>query len=158
MTGESRMIFLVSDTHFNHPSIISFAGRPFNSCEEMNNKLIDRWNQVVSQQDTVIHLGDFGFGRRQNEEIREQLNGVVILLKGSHDSANYRGIINVRRRIIYEDLVMTHCPLYEQTPEGFRNVHGHLHQKFNPLGINICVEHTNYYPIPLDDVLSGKFR
>ena len=53
------MIFFTSDTHFNHKAIISYCSRPFESVEEMNDRLIDNWNQVVKPSDTVYHLGDF---------------------------------------------------------------------------------------------------
>ena len=53
------MIFFTSDTHFNHKAIISYCSRPFESVEEMNDRLIDNWNQVVKPNDTVYHLGDF---------------------------------------------------------------------------------------------------
>lgn len=54
--------FFTSDTHFGHANIIRFCKRPFENVEEMNEALIENWNKVVSDDDTVFHLGDFAFG------------------------------------------------------------------------------------------------
>ena len=52
----------------------------------MNQQLINNWNSVVSKDDTVFHLGDFSFcGPIKTQEIKEQLNGKIILIKGNHD-------------------------------------------------------------------------
>lgn len=55
-------IFFSSDLHFGHKNIIKYCTRPFESVEEMNKKLIENWNSVVTNDDTVFFLGDAGFG------------------------------------------------------------------------------------------------
>ena len=52
-------VFFTSDTHFNHTNIIQYCQRPFKSTDEMNEAMIDNWNSVVGEDDTVFHLGDF---------------------------------------------------------------------------------------------------
>lgn len=79
-------VFFTSDTHFNHKNILQLCNRPFNSIEEHDQKLIENWNSVVGVEDTVFHLGDFCFGNAQKwKEIRNQLNGHIILIIGNHD-------------------------------------------------------------------------
>ena len=79
-------LFLTSDSHFFHSNIIKFCNRPFIDVDEMNQALIDNWNSVVDVEDTVFHLGDFCFGNAQKwKEIRDQLNGHIILIIGNHD-------------------------------------------------------------------------
>ena len=51
--------FFIADTHFNHEQIINICKRPFKSVEEMNNSLIERWNDTVRDCDRVWVLGDF---------------------------------------------------------------------------------------------------
>jgi len=82
------MKFFIADTHFNHKNIIKYCNRPFGSVEEMNRALIKNWNNVVGPNDTVYHLGDFGFG--DIERIRCLLNGKIVLIIGSHDKAAKR--------------------------------------------------------------------
>lgn len=82
-------LFFISDTHFNHKSIIELCERPFNTIEEHDQKLIDNWNSVVGPEDTVFHLGDFCFGGAPKwKEIRDQLNGHIILILGNHCMKN----------------------------------------------------------------------
>ena len=61
-TNELMNVFVISDHHFYHENIIKYCNRPFNSLREMNYTMIEKWNSVVSENDTVLHLGDFSFG------------------------------------------------------------------------------------------------
>ena len=82
-------IFFTSDTHFGHSKIIDYCKRPFSSIEEHDKTLIQNWNNVVGQDDTVFHLGDFAYGNSQFvSNIIKQLNGNIILIKGNHDLRN----------------------------------------------------------------------
>ena len=79
--------FFTSDTHFFHENIIRFSQRPFSSVEAMNAALIARWNAKVGKGDLVYHLGDFALKctPEQARQVREQLNGQIILIRGNHD-------------------------------------------------------------------------
>ena len=84
-------IFIISDTHFCHKNIIKYSGRPFKTVEEMNDEMIKRWNNKVGKDDLVIHLGDFALGSKDEVgNIKNKLNGNIILLKGSHDHNTIR--------------------------------------------------------------------
>lgn len=79
-------VFFTSDTHWWHRNIIKFCNRPFKDVEEMNTEMIKRWNEVVPEDGIVFHLGDFSWGPyRDWANIRNQLNGRIILIKGNHD-------------------------------------------------------------------------
>ena len=52
-------IFLTSDLHFGHNKEFIYKVRGFNSIEEMNEAIIERWNSVVNNDDDVYVLGDF---------------------------------------------------------------------------------------------------
>ena len=51
--------FFIADTHFGGENIRRYENRPFETAEEMDEKLIENWNRVVSEEDTVYVLGDF---------------------------------------------------------------------------------------------------
>ena len=79
-------IFYISDLHFGHANIIKFDNRPFNSVEEMNKALIDNWNSVVTDKDTIMILGDFCWGLEDEWiAILDQLRGNKQLILGNHD-------------------------------------------------------------------------
>jgi calcineurin-like phosphoesterase family protein len=48
---------------FFHRNIIQYSNRPFESVEDMNEQMIQRWNKQVKKDDIVYHLGDFAFGK-----------------------------------------------------------------------------------------------
>lgn len=53
------MNYFTADTHFFHKSLIHdriFSNRDFLCVEEMNEQIMDAWNEVVCDQDTVYHL------------------------------------------------------------------------------------------------------
>ncbi len=163
------MIFVTSDTHFNHANIIKYCNRPFSSTKEMNEELIRRWNAKVSKNDIVIHLGDFAFGRNWEsiKDIRNKLNGIIILVVGNHDynkayQLGKAGIIIARGSLQIKSLILTHEPMaIKDIPEGFINVHGHIHQRESPLGnrgINVSTEKTDYSPILLNEISEILFK
>jgi len=92
--------WFTSDTHFYHKAIIGYCNRPVTYrdpdtfeettpqewVEEMNRLLIERWNERISPQDEVYHLGDFAFaGKAKTVSILKQLNGIKYLIRGNHD-------------------------------------------------------------------------
>lgn len=50
--------------------------------------ITEKWNSVVSKNDTVLHLGDLAF--RGIDEHTKKLNGKKILLRGNHDLKSKR--------------------------------------------------------------------
>ena len=80
------MIYFISDTHFYHSNIIKYCDRPFKDTNEMNETIINNWNSIVKNNDTIYHLGDFCLST--NDEIKSifnKLNGNKILIRGNHD-------------------------------------------------------------------------
>lgn len=95
-------IWFTSDTHFNHSKIIEFCKRPYSSIEEHDAALIKNWNDLVSPEDTVFHLGDFCYGGAPKwKEIISQLNGHIILIRGNHDDKNLQASLYP----LFEDVV-----------------------------------------------------
>ena len=59
------MIYFTADTHFGHNNVIQFCDRPFASVEEMDEAMIQNWNERVTGNDTVYILGDMFFPQHQ---------------------------------------------------------------------------------------------
>lgn len=83
--------FYISDTHLGHSGIIRYDNRPFMSVEEMDETIIQRWNDVISGEDTVYILGDFSWYKEEKTlEILNRLIGRKVLIKGNHDRVSPR--------------------------------------------------------------------
>ena len=65
------MIYFTADTHFGHYNVIRFCDRPFASAEEMDEAMIQNWNDRVTGNDTVYILGDMFFRSGGNPEAVE---------------------------------------------------------------------------------------
>jgi calcineurin-like phosphoesterase family protein len=130
-------VFFIADTHLGHRGIIQFSEtkpfRPFDTIEEHDEELVRRWNATVGPKDTVWHLGDFCFGKR-NLEIAARLNGNKKLVMGNHDMYATEDYLRYFTRLAgvveYKGLVLSHAPLHEsQLARWYMNVHGHLHTR-----------------------------
>jgi calcineurin-like phosphoesterase family protein len=84
--------FFYSDPHFNHAAILRHCpNRAFDTIEEMNEVFIERYNERVRSQDTVLWLGDCFFGPVAHfEAVMDRLNGSKMLIRGNHDGSASR--------------------------------------------------------------------
>ena len=153
------MIWVTSDTHFNHTNIIKYTQRPFESIIHHDRELIRRWNERVAHSDTVVHLGDFAFKTHEKDidYYREQLNGTIILVKGNHDStqdAPIRGIVIHHKGI---DWWCEHYPSVRYK----HNLCGHLHRKYKikkrrmDVVANVSTDVWNYAPVSMDEIMDA---
>ena len=135
--------FIISDTHFGHAATFERFKRddgsplrPFTSVDEMNDTMIKNWNDVVKDDDLVIHLGDVVMSHRYLP-IMNQLNGRKELVAGNHDPiGGKRGkkfpfdqyFARVMAMKVFDDMVLTHIPIHPSNIGRWgTNVHGHLH-------------------------------
>lgn len=169
--------FFTSDTHFGHANIIRFCNRPFKNVEEMDEVLIENWNQVVSDDDTVFHLGDFAFGGSNVwKSIIPRLNGHINLIIGNHDRKNLRqgymssfGMVVPQLQIEIEGnpIYLNHYPFlcYGGSYRGVWQLFGHVHSGPNAEGLDISrlktlfptqydvgVDNNDYAPISYREV------
>lgn len=100
------MIFFTSDTHFNHANVIEFCDRPYDSVEQMNEDMVDKWNSVVGPNDIVYHLGDVGLGNASKyEKYIRALNGYRVLVIGNHDNTKQKMLDIGFHRVCDQDYV-----------------------------------------------------
>ena len=81
------MDYFISDLHFGHVNCLAFDNRPFNTIEEHDKYIIDKWNETVKSDDNVYILGDISWHTvPKTIEIFKNLNGNKHLYIGNHDS------------------------------------------------------------------------
>ena len=151
--------WFISDTHFSHTNIIRYTGRPFQSVEEMNERLIANWNSLIDHKDTVFFLGDFGLGATDFlTTLCACLHGNKICIRGNHDGTPAKmhaigfslvlesAFIKIGRHLIE----LVHIPSQSMPPHF--QLHGHVHEKQpNKLidkQLNLSVEVWDYKPVP----------
>ena len=177
-------LFLISDTHFFHEAMINrlqtgsgeYVRSRFSSVEEMNETIIKNWNDVVSADDRVIHLGDFAWhsaGTDAIESIIKRLNGKKKMLYGNHDAGLfgfYRKFfdVDVYAKMAYNEqrLELCHFPIHTDSSyfnEQILFVHGHTHNNLIksdghiPRYVNVCVECIGYKPILFDNLIKASY-
>lgn len=179
-------IFVIADTHFGHTNTWAKFKcnkgnplRPFNSTEEMDEAMVDRWNAKVGPHDIVYHLGDVAIAKRHLQTVL-RLNGKKRLIRGNHDifkDKDYRDVGFEQIwgvRVFVDKFILSHIPLHPDCvgPRFVKNVHGHLHGNVirkpygfdnktdtikysdhaDPLYKCVSVEHTNYTPVAFEEL------
>ncbi|MFG6395124.1 MAG: metallophosphoesterase [Lachnospiraceae bacterium] len=159
------MVYFTADTHFSDENIILYENRPFENAVKMDKELILKWNGIVSNNDTVYILGDFG-AQGSESLLLSQLKGEKYLVKGNHDSntnAYYReaGFKEVYDFpiITREFWILSHEPLYVNENMPYANIFGHVHNSplyktYSRHHYCVSVERTNYAPISFDEIIS----
>ena len=157
-----------SDLHLRHANIIKHCGRPFTDAREMDRALLTAWASAVGPDDTVLNGGDIALAGSLGERGRARIGaapGRKLLVVGNHDFSRRTGVLELAGHdlatgILAVDtnppLVLTHVPM-GVIPPGWVNLHGHIHNN-EPLRttphINVCVEHTDYRPVPLESLVT----
>lgn len=181
--------FVASDIHFGHRNIIKYCPHrasqvwaltdeiPDKEVVQMNERIIENWNTVVSPSDNVYILGDVCMGIIENtSKLIGRLNGIKVLIKGSHDrtltklknggsfAGQYFHYICDYTEVTYEVdgakhlLCLSHYPIshWNGMNKGSMMLHGHLHG--SPSHIkgrikDIGLDTNNLKPYLLDDVV-----
>lgn len=157
--------FFTGDSHFGHTGILEMAMRPFNEIAVHDRTLIENWNSVVRETDTVWHLGDFAWDKLPIDDARaifNRLNGVKRLIAGNHDTtlvrefrwASVHDIITLKAG--GKDVVLFHYPLREWPGfhSGALHFHGHTHDHL-PSGRRVwdCgVDHQGFTPLRFEQI------
>lgn len=157
--------FFTADTHFGHAAIIGFCNRPFDTVQEMNEEFIKNWNSVVSPQDVVYHLGDFGFmSAAEMVKIINRLNGNINVVPGNHD----KQLVKISRlnfcapiheiKVDGTFVVLCHYPMlsWNRSSHGSMMLHGHSHgtqqypgaMRIHDVGVDV----NGYAPVSFETI------
>ena len=154
--GRFPDVWITSDTHYGHKNICRGVTnwrlpdgtipisqtRDFKSIEQMNDTIVNNINEVVKQEDILIHLGDWSFGGFEN--IRKFYDRIICknihLILGNHDHHILNNRENVQELFLtvsqYETLVigkqefrLMHYPIssWDGLNKGVMHLHGHTH-------------------------------
>ena len=152
-------LFAISDLHFGHNNVIEYDGRPFGSIDQMNEALIENWNNTVGPTDTVFVLGDFSL--RGETWPLDQLAGHLHLIWGNHDTNKVRNHPRWLTSDYYKSqkhggvrFHMTHAPheSWFGSGHGSIHLHGHCHGKMRkrPNRWDMWVGNWDYRPQSMD--------
>ena len=118
----------------------------------------------------MIHLGDFAMTRKRQRvrELRNYLNGRIVLVRGNHDNFDidfYSEVFDfVCSSFVLHNIYFTHRPYEHITYSDFSlNVHGHIHNNLKDgyvldpsIYVNVSCELTNYEPMNISNILDFK--
>ena len=149
-------VWITSDTHYNHTnicrgvtnwrmpggSIPESQTRDFDTLDKMNSAIVNNINELVGQDDVLIHLGDWSFGGF--ETIEEFYNRLICknihLVLGNHDHHIDKNRENIRSKFLSvswfdqfsyqgETIEVCHYPIasWNGLRKGRVHLHGHCH-------------------------------
>ena len=174
---DGSRVYFTSDTHFNHTNIISYCQRPFRNVEEMNERIIANWNEVVGEDDIIFHLGDFCLGGSAEwTRLLNRLNGKIYLIMGNHDRKNIRQgfmdrfehvAMQMHIEVGKQRIYLNHYP-FLCSEGGYKDVwqlFGHVHTRKSNTGIDagrlqylyptqydVGVDNNNFAPVSFEQV------
>ncbi len=155
------MLWVITDTHFNHHAMLKSCGRPENFME----LICENWQKVVKPTDTVIHLGDCAW-RPEGMQRLLSLPGKKVLVRGNHDDKSLEKYMEMGWDFACDSTVMRLSGitiLFSHKPRWWHradiNIHGHFHdlhrEDFSRLYLPLSLEAMGYQPIALDDEFLG---
>lgn len=131
------MIYFTADTHFGHEAIIKMCQRPFDNAEDMNETLIQKWNEKVKGNDTVYIVGDMFYRCKNAESVIARLKGKKKLIIGNHDGSwlnenTEKYFQSIDKFLEFSDgfrhIALCHYPLMTwKHKEKTYMIHGHIH-------------------------------
>lgn len=146
------MRYYIADPHFFHAAMNSeMDRRGFENVEQMNQYMLDKWNQKVRRNDEVVILGDLSWGKaEETNELIDRLNGRLYLIQGNHDRFMKNKDYNASRFVWikpYEEMqdnkrkvILCHYPImcyngqYRVDENGNPKVYmlyGHVHDTYD---------------------------
>ncbi|MFA5296185.1 MAG: 2'-5' RNA ligase family protein [Methanoregulaceae archaeon] len=164
--------YIIADLHLDHANIIRFCNRPFPDVESMNLELVENWNSVVTNKDTVYFLGDLVWGRsnKGHKYWIKKLDGNKKYIEGNHDKGAKLPFLD-NPWLLYKGkkFYLIHDPYPDKIPKGWEGwiIHGHHHN--NELEnypfingktktINASAELINFKPLDLDYLFDLDFE
>jgi len=165
-----------SDPHLFHENIIEYEKRPFANVDEMHEALIERYNEVIGPEDTVLWLGDAALKGSVGmvSQVIEAMHGVKLLIRGNHDRGNLAMLRRGFSAILQEPLIQmanravrcSHYPYADRDRhvrtaakhplrvKGEVLIHGHIHStaRRRENMVHVGVDAWDYRPVLWEEV------
>lgn len=165
----SAKIFAIADLHLGHPNLAKHRG--FETSEEHDQFIIDRWNSVVSKHDTVWIIGDISMEKKVYYKRLDELRGIKKVVLGNHDLPQHvpellkyvNSVCGMYTKM--KGLIITHAPIHPDELRGKKNLHGHCHQNsiqyteiadtsfYDPRYINVSCDVIDFTPVEISTLL-----
>lgn len=164
-------VYLCSDPHFGHEHCARKRG--FDSVDDHDQFIVNRWNEVIHKKDTVVIGGDIAMNKKHYHKL-DQLKGRKIIVLGNHDERqDVRSLLehvdqvaSVMRFTRSEKVYFTHIPVHprEFVKRMQFNIHGHLHEESvktlggtadDPRYICVSMEQIEYTPKTLEQLFQS---
>ena len=185
-----NMNFFTADSHFSllDETIIPRDFRPFESLEEMNNKIIEIWNEQAGSGEIIYHLGDFvnyngiDYAKYKDYfELVKKINAKVVLILGNNEKKILRNefagdfqkmkefLLEIGFHDVKEDYLeidiggnlyfLTHRPT-DSNKESKFNLFGHIHKCgfIKKFGFNVGVDNHYFRLFSESDIVELESR
>lgn len=163
-------VLFTSDFHFSHEKIFQFCPETrnhFGTIKQMDEQLIDIWNEGIKPGDIMYFLGDFSYNRDReaNEKIFNALKGQKVLIKGNHDGKEIRRlkwheVLDYKElNIAGSKIILFHYPCWEWNGFFRQSIHlyGHVHgRKVLPENwkqLDVGIDGKFQKPIHIDEIM-----
>lgn len=153
------MNYYISDLHLLHENVLRFDNRPFDSITQMQQTIVNNWNDKITNGDTVYILGDVSMRGKKEDLIAlvATLKGRKVLVKGNHDDvSDYRYAQLFHEIVDYKeihdsvdgqnyDLVLCHYPIFswKKMRRGTILLYGHTHDSAEDQYFQKCLAEMN---------------
>lgn len=173
--------FFTADTHYGHSNILKYCNRDFKDIQMHDETLISNFNNKVSSNDDVFHLGDVCFGDENAcVDLLNKLNGNIFIIFGNHDRSlrrlarnpqkyglrsNVRFLgdyceVKNRKSKLGNDITLAHYAMrvWNKSHHGAWMLYGHSHGSLpddpSARSIDVGVDCHNYTPIEYKEIES----
>lgn len=177
------MNYYISDLHLGHANVLEHDQRPFCNVDEMQQVIVNNWNAVVNEDDTVYIVGDFAWKPIYAVAALNKLKGVKVLIHGNHDKPNQEVMMHFAKvtEVEYLDdagaqVVLCHYPManWKNMFHGSIHLYGHVHYNkdarifetykdtcikagipCNAFNVGCMMPYMNYTPKTLSEIITG---
>jgi len=163
-------IFMTSNLQLGRPSAIGKWKRPFDTVNQMDDTLIENWNKVVTNNDTVYCLGNFAWDPKTAYDSMLRLKGKKYYIIGENDQPLLdlakKKTLPVNNTIVSDiflqnsvESILSYWPLKEwlNKSKGYWHVTGYPNRKHKTVPknkiINCSTDQCNYKPQDINSII-----